>query len=155
MKYRELMLVSFASLVFFRILKTRRTPEKEQKFVQPNKSATILLKEKEIREYAALRSVAYIAIQKKIYYAKDGNAQPVLWSHNMMETMAALPAEEYFQLNRGIIVHRSIIACAEADVLKHKLMVKLHSPFNKEVNLPASKILAFKVWWSRTKFNQD
>lgn len=147
MKLSKLILMAATGLFFYRLGKSRSSSREARLPVKLQNAANDA--HQIIRKYAEAKQVRYISISKKIYYAKDGNGQPVIWTYTLADSMAALPAEQYFQLGRGCIVHRSIIGLLEASASEGKLCVVLADPFNARFDVPINKIQAFKLWWSQ------
>jgi len=145
MKLSKLILISVACLIFYRLRKSHPDLQQKTNPAESDKKRELDL----IRQYAADKQVRYISIVNKIYFAKDKAGQPVSWRHPLGISMSALPANEYFQLGRGCIVHRSIISVLESEPAEYKLCVFLADPFTGRFDLPANKIEAFKFWWSQ------
>lgn len=148
MTYRKMMLFSLASILLIKAFRSTRKqlPTKESSTPHDQMWNDA---HQSIVQYAHSRKVVFISIRKKIYYAKDIAGQPVLWSHSFAASIAALPRDQYFQLGRSCIVHRDIIASVDTNVSEHKLTLVLAPPFNLQIDLPANKIIAFKVWMNQ------
>lgn len=121
------------------ILIEPKAEQSEQELLDQKRNA-------EIARIAEEMGVVYICTSEKIIFAKNINGDLVSWNTNITHSSAGLPTDHFFAINRGIIVHRSIIAQAKLCPKRHKTIVELKPQFKESLDLPKSKDVIFNLW---------
>jgi len=106
-------------------------------------------KEAKICDYTSITETVYISIVNKKLYAIDKNGDAVDWTESLVNSIAALPKDEFFQICRNIIIHRSIIDKITTDNDTKEVTVMLKKPFKHNILLPKAAVMAFKIWCTK------
>ena len=93
--------------------------------------------------------VVFIATSNKKVYARNRKGEHVLWHDTLANSIAALPAQDFFPVNRSCILHRDIIDELLPDPESHKLTVTLKAPFKDKIDVPNHWIYDFEVWFHK------
>lgn len=101
----------------------------------------------EIAFYALQKKIVYISITNKVHYAKNADGDVEYWHASLSEAIQSLPRDQFYQLSRGLIVHRDIIAELIREPENRTLAVVLKPPFAERVNIARNNIENFKLWW--------
>lgn len=102
----------------------------------------------EISRYVAEHDICCIFSSNKVNFAKNRSGESVIWNHTLAESIAALPADQFYQVNRSHIVRRDAIDLI-IEPEKHSITVVLKPPLQGEVKIPDVGISAFQKWWSQ------
>lgn len=101
--------------------------------------------------YVRQKSLVYISISSKIHFAKNTDGVYEHWHHTLEESIALLSEEDFHQVGRSHIIHRSIIDQLISDPESKRMEVVLKAPFNENVKVSRNRIAGFNEWWAAGK----
>lgn len=102
----------------------------------------------DVERVSGLPDVACIYSKDKSCFALTFEGTEFLWPHSLQKTLKDLPTKDYFLINRGFIINRSVIEMVKAGESR-TLILKLIAPFEIEPSVSQRTAVEFKRWWGK------
>lgn len=131
---------NYASIVVLtRALRLRRKQAVAPVFIPEDQLEKIV---PEVRK----NHIVYIWISKNGNVARNMNHESLFWHYTTEASATKLSGEGFFQVNRQLILHRSVIDNVISEPASNKLELVLKAPFNEQIRIPVERIPGVNKW---------